>query len=197
MYHAAEDRGSMPPSFVVELAVLLAFGPVAALGAATAGAVIKRRAASGVAAIVATAAASYVHGALGGTIGTFNWPLEGVPVAGAVFAYSFINVISMQVATPLVMRQPVNRGWPGAFVRECPTYFVGAGLAAGTVELISHRAWQFMPVAAVSLFFAFGAYRRHLSRLEEEQRRREVIDAVDDGMCGVDRNGRVTLWSDG
>lgn len=187
----------MPPSFVVEIAALLALGPAAALIVAGAGAVVKKRVARGVAAIIATAAAAYVHGALGGTIGTFNWPLEGVPVAGAVFAYSFINVFSMQVAAPLVTRQPVNRGWPVAFVRECPTYFVGAGLAAGSVELIAHHAWQFMPVAAISLFFAFGAYRRYLGRLEEEQRRREVIDAVDDGMCGVDRKGRVTLWSDG
>ena len=51
-------------------------------------------------------------------------------------------------------------------------------------------------VAAVPLFFAYRAYSAHVSRLEEEYRRGEVVESLDQGMCVVDSNGLVTLWND-
>ena len=186
----------MPPSFVVEFAALLALGPAAALLVSGAGALIRRRIASGAAAIAATAAAAYAHLALGGTTGHFEWPFQGVPIAAAVVAYGVVRVLAATVVTPLVTRQPVHRAWPKTLLRECPMYFVGAGFAVGLVELIAHRNWHVLSVAAVPLFFAFRAYTDYLRRLEDEHRRLEVIDALEHGMAVVDRNGRVTLWTD-
>jgi diguanylate cyclase (GGDEF)-like protein/PAS domain S-box-containing protein len=196
MYQAAEDRGVMPPSFVIEFAALLAFGPLAALLVSGLGALIRRRVAYGAAVMAATAAASYAHYALGGTTGEFVWPFQGAPIAAAVVVYAFVKVLAMHVVTPLVTRKPVNRAWPKVLLRECPTYFVGAGVAAGVVELLAHRNWQVLPVASVPVFFAFRAYADYLSRLENEQRRLEVIDALEHGMAVVDRKGRLTVWSD-
>src|SRR5438094_1446255 len=129
MYQVAEDRGAMPPSFVIEFAALLGLGPAAALLVSGAGALIRKRPAHGVAVVIATAAASYAHHTLGGTTGDFGWPFQGVPITAAAVAYSFVKVLAMQVVTPLVTRQPVNRAWPKTLFRECPMYFVGAGLA--------------------------------------------------------------------
>ena len=196
MYQAAEDRGVMPPSFVLEFAALLALGPVAALMVSGLSALIKRRLANGAAVIAATAAAAYAHQALGGTTGAFAWPFQGAPIAAAVVVYVLVKVLAMQVVTPLVTRTAVNRAWPRVLLRACPTYFVGAGIAAGAVELIAHRNWHVLPVAFVPLFFAFRAYADYLSRLEDEQRRLEVMDALDHGMAVVDANGRLTVWSD-
>ena len=186
----------MPPSFVFEFAALLALGPVAALLVSGLGALLKRRLASGTSVLAATAAAAYAHHVCGGTVGVFAWPFQGAPIAAAVVTYTLVKVLAMQVVRPLVTRTPVNRAWPKALLRECPTYFVGAGIAVGAVELIDHRNWQVLPVAFVPVFFAFRAYANYLGRLEDEQRRLEVIDALDHGMAVVDRNGRVTVWSD-
>src|SRR5712691_2653 len=90
MYQVAEDRGAMPPSFVIEFAALLGLGPAAALLVSGAGALLKKRIANGVAVIAAMAAASYVHQALGGTTGGFGWPFQGAPIAAAVVAYTFV-----------------------------------------------------------------------------------------------------------
>src|SRR6185436_12118597 len=49
---------------------------------------------------------------------------------------------------------------------------------------------------AVPLYFAYCAYCSHVTRLEEEHRRLEVIDALQQGMSVVDGNGLVTLWND-
>ena len=186
----------MPPSFVFEFAALLALGPVAALLVSGLGALLKRRLANGASVLAATAAAAYAHHACGGTVGAFVWPFQGAPIAAAVVVYTVVKVLAMQVVRPLVTRTPVNRAWPKVLLRECPTYFVGAGIAIGAVELIAHRNWQVLPVAFVPVFFAFRAYANYLGRLEDEQRRLEVIDALDHGMAVVDRNGRVTVWSD-
>ena len=39
-------------------------------------------------------------------------------------------------------------------------------------------------------------YRDYVSRLDDEHRRSEVIESLDQGMCVVDGAGRVTLWND-
>ena len=186
----------MPPSFVIEFAALLAFGPVAALLLSGAIVLLRRRIANGVAVTVATVTACYAHYALGGTTGGFVWPFQAVPIAAAVAAYSFVKVVAMQVVTPWVTKQRITRAWPKTFLRECPIYFIGAGVAVGLVELIDHRNWAVLPVALVPLFFAFLAYADYMRRLEDGHRRLEVMDALEHGMAVIDRNGRVALWSD-
>jgi diguanylate cyclase (GGDEF)-like protein/PAS domain S-box-containing protein len=205
----AERRGTMPPSFVIDFTSLLLFGPGAATLVAAAGTIMKGRLAGservepvhrtvleGLIVVVATQAAGFAHRMLGGTMGHFVWPMQGVPIAAAVVAYSVIKVVSAQVIGPLVAREPVNRAWPKTFLRECPIYSVGATLAVALVALVDHQLWQVLAVAAVPLYFACRAYTDYVSRLEDEDRRREVIDSLDEGMSVVDSEGRVTLWND-
>lgn len=78
----------------------------------------------------------------------------------------------------------------------CPGYFLGASLAVGLVELIDHRMWNTVPFAVVPLYFVYRAYGVHLNRVEEEYRRREVLDYLEQGMCVLDGEGCVTLWND-
>ena len=58
---------------------------------------------------------------------------------------------------------------------------VGASVAAGLVEVIDHRMWAVLPVVAASLFFAYRTYADYVIRLEDEHRRREVIDSPGTG----------------
>ncbi len=196
MYRPAEDRGAMPPSFVAEFAALLALGPIAAAVVSVAAAVIKKRLVSVIAAVLATAAAVAVHQALGGTIGSFEWPLQAVPIAAAVAAYCAVRVLTTQVVVPLVTRRGIAAGWTSRLLRDCPTYLAGAALAVAIVELIGARLWSVLALAAGPVFFAFRAYIDYLSHLEDAHRRREVLDAIDHGIAVVDAKGKITMWSD-
>src|SRR4051812_10871254 len=138
MHQLAEDRGTMPPSFVLEFATLIGFGPLAALVVAGGGALIRRQRARGAATAAATAAAAYVHQALGGTVGHLAWPFEALPIAAAILAYTIVKILVIAVVIPLVTRQEMDRAWLAAVVREGPMYFVGAALAAGFAELLAH-----------------------------------------------------------
>jgi diguanylate cyclase (GGDEF)-like protein/PAS domain S-box-containing protein len=203
-----EDWATMPLSFVIDFTSLLLLGPHLTMLVVTAGAVAQRLADSqrshpsrrmllnAVTVLVAIQAAGLAHWALGGTIGHFMWPAQGVPITAAVVVYCFVASASAEIIVPFFTRQPVDRSWPKSILRGSPSYFIGASLAVGLVEAIDHRMWQVLPVAAVPLYCAYRAYCAHVNRLEEEHRRREVIESLHQGMSVIDRNGLVTLWNE-
>ena len=205
---AVAARATMRPSFVIEFTSLLLFGPGPTMAVAVAGAVAQQLVASerpypyrrtllnAATVVAATQAAGLAHQALGGTMGHFVWPSQGVPIAAAVVAYYVVKSASVDVIAPLFARRPVHPSWLANVLRECPLYFVGAGLAVGLVQVIGERLWEVVPVAAVPVYFAYRAYRDYVGRLEDERRRREVIESLDQGMAVVDATGRVTLWND-
>ena len=199
----------MLPSFVIDFTTLLLLGPPATMLVVTAGTMargltdpnhtrpVRRMLPNTAAVLTATLAAGLAHRALGGTTGHFTWPGQAVPIAAAVVAYRFVRSILADVIVPLAARQPVNRFWLKGLLQSCPNYCIAASLAVGLVEAIARRNWQPMLVAAAPLYFLYRAYSAHVSRLEDERRRREVINSVDHGMSVVDGNGRIILWDDG
>jgi diguanylate cyclase (GGDEF)-like protein/PAS domain S-box-containing protein len=96
----------------------------------------------------------------------------------------------------MLARRPVNRARAKGALRGCPIYLLGASVAAGHGAAIDHRKWEILPVAAVLLLFPYRTYADYASRLEEDHRRREVLDSLDQGLCVLDLDGRATLWSD-
>jgi PAS domain S-box-containing protein len=197
----------MPPSFVINFSALLLFGPHVAMLVATAGALTPgflgaRRASAlrpmlveTVFVIVATQSGGLAYRALGGLSGDLMGAWQGLPIAAAVVAYQVAQG-ALAAVLLLVAKQPVDRTWPTRALRGCPMYLVGASVAVGLVEVIDHRMWKILPVAAGSLFFAYRMYVDYINRLEEGDHRREVIDFLDQGMSVVDADGRVTIWND-
>jgi PAS domain S-box-containing protein len=205
---AAEDRATLPASFVIDLTSLLLFGPHPTMLVAGAGIVTERLADSeqthprrrvvvnALTVMLAWQAAGLAHRALGGTLGHFLWPAQGVPIAAAVVAYCCVKTASEDFIAPLVRGYPINQSWFTSLLRDGQFYVIGAGLAVGLAEVIDHRTWEVLPVAAGPLYFAYRGYCDYVGRIEEERRRREVSESVDQGMSLVDRTGRVTLWDD-
>jgi diguanylate cyclase (GGDEF)-like protein/PAS domain S-box-containing protein len=203
-----KDWATMPPSFVIDFTALLILGPNAGMLVAASGTIthsltdsqrsglLRRMFLNAATVMVATQAAGLVHRALGGTMGHFMWPGQGVPIAAAVVGYCFVKSASAEIIVPLLTKEPVDRSWPKGILEGCPSYFIGASLGVALVEVIDHRLWDVLPVAAIPLYFAYRAYCAHVTRLEEQHRRREVIDSLDQGMSVVDSNGLVTLWND-
>ena len=81
-------------------------------------------------------------------------------------------------------------------LRGCAVHLVAASAAAGLVEMFVQRHWDVLVVTAIPLVLAYWVYADHEARLEEERRRSEAMNAAGDGVCILDRTGRVILWSD-
>ena len=205
--HAAGTRTGMRPPFVFDFIALLLFGRNAALVVAAAQTIAGRFAHSAAhpvrdmlahvaRTILSIQAAFFVHHALGGTVGHFTWPWQALPIGAAALAYGIVAGVFADVIVPLLTRQSINRSWPTFILRGCPTYLVGAGVAVALVETVDHRAWHVLAAAALPLYFAYRGYCDYLRRVEDEHYRHQVLDSLNEGMCVVDANRRVTMWSD-
>ena len=197
------DWATMPPSFVIEFATLLLLGPQVTILVVIAGTLtqarvdprrsrLRHRLLHAATLIVATQAAGFAHESLGGTRGGFAWPWQGAPIAAAVIAYCVIQCASAEIILPLFARQPITRSWPQSLLRGSASYFIGASLAVGLIEVIDHRMWNVLPVVALPLYFLYQAYAAHVNRLEHEGRLREVIESLDHGMSVVDDQGSAS-----
>ncbi len=205
----ARDWAIMPPSFIVDFAALLILGPhgasaVAIVGAITQGMAdsehshrLRRVGINLITVVAAVQAAGWVHRATGGTLFTFTWPDQGLPIALAVLAYCVVKSASAEIIAPLVTRQPIDRSWPRSIMRGAPAYFIGAGVAVGCVSIIGLQRWEIVPVVALPLYFAFRAFVAHVVHLDEDHRRREAMASFDQGMSVIDTDGVITLWNEG
>ena len=204
----ASDWTLTPPFFVVVMTTVLLLGRDAALLVAT-GAVgmatlndsqRSRRLWTIVEqtgrVLAATFAAGLAHLLLGGTPGGFVWPFQALPIAAAVVAYCMVACAIADVAVPLLTKQPLGRSCHHRLIEGLPNYVIGAAIAVAVAEIIDRGAWTIAPIAAVPLFFLYRAHSANVARVNDEQRRREVVESVEQGMVVVDRTGRITLWDE-
>jgi diguanylate cyclase (GGDEF)-like protein/PAS domain S-box-containing protein len=205
---AAEDRGMMPLSFVVDFTSLLIFGPLPTIVVVFAGTMtqvvtdgpysqpLRRTLVNVVTSVIAIQTAGFVHQTLGGTAGSFVWPWQGIPIAAAVIAYRLVQSASTDVVVPMIARQPFNRRWARTVLRQSPPYGIGASLAVGVVEVLDRQMWAIVPIAAVPLYFLYRSYSAQLRRSEDEYLGLDVIASVEQGIAVVDVDARVILWND-
>ena len=199
------DRAVMPPSFVLTFAALLLFGPNVALLVAAAGALTPAFTTSRTprevlvnlaVTVAATEAAALAHQ----NVPTFGmapaWPWLALPLAAALVGYYLVQSALVELAIPLLTRQPVNRTWAKKAWRGWPLYVMGASLATAVAVLVDQRMWTVLPVVAASLAFGYRIYGDYVERLEEGRQRREVIEFLEQGMSVLDRDTCVTLWNE-
>jgi len=203
---SSADRAIMPPAFLVVFAALLLLGPLVAMTVAAAAALapgftgprgsIRQLLIDTAIAVAAAYSAGLAFLAVGDVPLLFEWPWLAVPIAAAVVLYHVVQGALAHLVVPLVSRRPIDRAWPKRALAGYPVYLLGAGAAAALVEVIDRRMWDITPILAVVLFFAYRTYADYVRRLQEEHRRREVIEHLEQGMSVLDEDGRVTLWND-
>ena len=195
------------PTFVVDFTALLLLGPRAGVIVCAAGIIVRLLGASPgqarasetllplAAPLLALEAAAFAHLALGGTIGSFEWPWQGAPIAVAVGAYCLVLSAVTDVAVPLLSGRPFPKSWPAVALDGYPVYLTAAGLAVVVAELVERQLWTVALVAIVPVYFIYGAYADHIERRDEEVRCQDALASLDHGVSMVDDAGIVTLWN--
>ena len=199
------DRAVMPPSFVLTFATLLLFGPNVALLVAVAGTLTPAFATSRslrevlvnlAVTVAATEAAALAHQHLLSFGMAPAWPWLALPLGAALVAYYLVQSALVELAVPLLTRQPLNRSWAKTAWRGWPLYVMGASVATAVAVLVDQRMYTVLPVVAASLAFGYRIYADYVERLEERRQSREVIEFIEQGMSVLDHDGCVTLWNE-
>jgi diguanylate cyclase (GGDEF)-like protein/PAS domain S-box-containing protein len=205
------DWPTLRPAFVVEFTSLIMFGAHPTMLVAGCGLLTRdlsdpersgrgwQRFARPATVVVALQAAALAYDALSGALAPLAWPWHAAPIAMGVLAYCAVSSVSADILVPLFARHPIDGGWrwwPKRVLQECPVHVIAASVAVGFVEIIAQHNWAMLAVTVAPLYLAYRVYADHINRLEQEHRRGEAIESLHDGVCILDRTGRVTLWND-
>jgi PAS domain-containing protein len=202
-----KSQATMSVSFVFDFIALLLFGIEPSLVVAAVGAfsqsmfrTIDRnppyRVAFNTACLVITLETTgLVYRALGGTVGALVSLRSTTALAAALVVYFMVNGVCLSWAVALSTNQRVRQVWQYNVLWGAPTYFIGGNLAALTAVAINDRAWGFMPMAAIQLYMTYLACKVYVGRLQDEQRHRDVVASLHEGMCVLGRDRRVVLWN--
>ena len=124
------------------------------------------------------------------------WPWRAIPVAAALAAYCLVANLWTSALIPLLLRERVNRSWPKQLLDGAPAYVIGATVAVAITAIIDQRMWQITPAAAVPLYFAYRAHAAYVRQKENGDRREEILEWLDTGICTLDASGRVLAWNE-
>ena len=97
------------------------------------------------------------------------------PLVGAALAYYLLNTSTMAGAVGLSTGQGIWKVWQSNFLWTAPSYFVGAGAAAGAAAAwVAGWGWL-LPLAIAPAYLTFRSYRIYLDRIAAEQRHHDEM----------------------
>ena len=180
----ARRSSTMSVSYAVDFAALLLLGPNETMLVAAASAFsqctfrIKERNAihrtlfSMACLIVTVQAAGLAYTRLGGSPGHVSTVDIAQPLVGAATVYFLFNTLTVATAIALSVKQPLVKVWNENFLWSAPSYFVGAGAAAGVSWIMSlQQQWvTLLPLLAAPIYLTYHTYKVYLGRVDDERR---------------------------
>lgn len=98
------------------------------------------------------------------------------PLVGAACAYFLVNTSLVATAIALASKEPLFETWHKNFLWSAPSYFVGAGTAAGAAWAVHHVGLWVAPLAFAPIYLTYHTYKVYMSRLEVQ---RHIQDSAD------------------
>ena len=122
---------------------------------------------------VTSLVAGLVYRQMGGTPASMAPALVGLekPIAAAGITYFLVNTLLVTTAVGLETRQPLRKIWNDHIVWSALGYFVGGGVAALGVFLVTGTGIWLAPLLIVPLYFTFSTYRLYFERMNTDQQR--------------------------
>jgi diguanylate cyclase (GGDEF)-like protein/putative nucleotidyltransferase with HDIG domain len=122
--------------------------------------------------VVTVQAAGLAYQWMGGQPGAVTTVAIAKPLVAAATVYFLFNTLTVATAIALSVRQPLFTVWNENFLWSAPSYFVGAGAAAGVSWIASlQQQWvALLPLLAAPLYLTYRTYKVYLGRVEDERR---------------------------
>jgi diguanylate cyclase (GGDEF)-like protein/putative nucleotidyltransferase with HDIG domain len=182
----ARRSSTMSVSYAVDFASLLLLGPNETMLVAAASAFsqctfrikernpLHRTLFSMACLIVTVQAAGRAYTGLGGHPGPGSVATLAVtmPLVAAATVYFLFNTLTVATAIALSVKQSLTRVWYENFLWSAPSYFVGAGAAAGVAWVANlQQQWvALLPLLGAPIYLTYYTYKVYLGRVEDERR---------------------------
>ncbi len=111
----------------------------------------------------------------GGVTGGLSVGAIAKPLVTSALVYYLVNTALVATAIGLSTGQPPLKVWDANFVWTAPSYFVGAGAAAGAVALWNTDHGWLVPLAAAPVYLTFRSYSIYVERIAAEKRHNEKV----------------------
>jgi diguanylate cyclase (GGDEF)-like protein/PAS domain S-box-containing protein len=191
-----------PLWFSVQFGALVILGYLPATVVAGIGAATPRLKADGVRASVAPTvtamAAMLVSGLLFNRLArTSNislWIWQACVVAATVAAYCAVTQ-GLTIAWKSIASRSLDRAWRNVSIRDLRNCLIGASAAVLIVYALSHRQLESLPFIVLPLYLIFTSYRDTTERQQIAGQRQAVIESLDEGVCVVGFDGRISMWN--
>jgi diguanylate cyclase (GGDEF)-like protein/PAS domain S-box-containing protein len=73
---------------------------------------------------------------------------------------------------------------------------LGASVLASTMGWLAHGEVVVFPALTLAVYVLYRAFRNHLNLPTGDRQRQEALDLLDQGVCILDEDRRVTVWND-
>ncbi|HMB81355.1 MAG TPA: hypothetical protein VKI43_14855, partial [Vicinamibacterales bacterium] len=122
--------------------------------------------------VLTVKAAGWAYTLLGGVTTAQNFSLFSIPkpLVGAATTYFVFNTLFIATAIGLSTRQSIVRVWNENFLWSAPSYFVGAGVAAGAASIIDRGGYYMASLLAAPLYLTYRTYKVYMGRIQDQQR---------------------------
>ncbi|MGQ0733007.1 MAG: putative bifunctional diguanylate cyclase/phosphodiesterase [Acidobacteriota bacterium] len=202
---AGDGRDVIPATLAVDCAALLLFGPHLAIpivgaGAAMHAGVVERsrsplRIASTVAvAVTALQVSGLAYRLAGGAVRSFDGVGLILPLLALCVAYAILQTGTYTLLKASAGDGPA--GWAELLHWSLPGYLIGAAVGAIGAAVIDEGLWILLPVLGIPLYLTHRAYHVYAGRVGDNNRHKNVIESLHEGLAVIDCNGQVTLWND-
>jgi diguanylate cyclase (GGDEF)-like protein/putative nucleotidyltransferase with HDIG domain len=182
----ARRSSTMSVSYAVDFASLLLLGPNETMLVAAASAFsqctfrikernpMHRTLFSMACLVVTVQAAGGAYTLLGGYPGPRSVASLAVtmPLVAAATVYFLFNTLTVATAIALSVKQSLTKVWYENFLWSAPSYFVGAGAAAGVAWVANlQQQWvALLPLLGAPIYLTYYTYKVYLGRVEDERR---------------------------
>jgi diguanylate cyclase (GGDEF)-like protein/PAS domain S-box-containing protein len=144
--------------------------------------------------MVAAVAAGLLFDWLRAMPNTYVWVWQAFVITATVVTYcavtGFLTFVSRSIAS-----RSIDRTWMHTTFHDLRNCVISASAAMLVVHAINNRQWQLLSFSILPLYLISIALRDVRRGEQFSGHQQAVIESLDEGVCVVDLDGRVTMWN--
>ena len=123
-----------------------------------------------------------------------EWVLQAFVLTATVVVYCAVSV-GATFASRSIASRSIDRSWMDAALLDTRNGVITGSAVALLVQAVSHSQWGLLGFLVLPLYCVSRALHDATLRDQVSNNREAAIESLEEGVCVIDMNGRVTMWN--